>query len=558
MLQAKNIEKSYGPLNVLNDVSFSLARGAKVTLVGGNGSGKTTLLRILAGLETPDHGTVGFAEGSCLGYLPQDTSLTTDESITTYVRAATGIEKLEHEMERLADQLDNPEKISLYGSVQDRYAHLGGYDFDRKLKVMLDGFAMGTVEPSQSVGELSSGQKTKVALIAILLKGVDILLLDEPTNNLDLPALIWLEDFLKKSPAACLIVSHDRRFLDRIARKTLILDTRTHTLSTHTGTYSEYVASVAKNTIRQHEEYEQQQKEIGRLEHQAREKRSASARGERFAGSDNDKFLRGFNRDRAGASAHVAKTIEKRIERIEKVEKPFEREPLKIQLTAEKNPGVRDIELVNVLAGYQNGFRIGPLSLSISYAERIAILGLNGSGKSTLLKALTGELSPLGGQVDIGSGIRLGNLMQEHQNLDREKRPIDAVVEKTSLSEQLARAQLAKFGLSDNQATSPISALSPGSRARLILSVFAAQSVNALILDEPTNHLDLEALEALEEALETYAGTVILVSHDRDFLEKTALNATYLLEGGALTRIPDYKAYIREAEEKARKLLKLL
>jgi ATPase subunit of ABC transporter with duplicated ATPase domains len=558
MLQAKHIQKSYGSLTVLADVSFSLAEGQKVALVGDNGTGKTTLLKIIAGLGEPDAGEIELAKNTCIGYLSQDTSLTGDETISAYLRRIAGVDVLEKKLEVLASQLEDKAKFDEYGEAHKQYERLDGYAFEHRVKVMLAGFGLQYVGLDHRLSDLSSGQKSKVALAGILLKGVDLLLLDEPTNNLDLPALIWLEDFLRKSDAACIVISHDRRFLDHVVRKIFELDRNTRVLNISGGTYSDYLTMVEKRIARQKEEYRLQQEEIERLSDQARQQRAASAKGSNWQGSDNDKFLRGFKRDRAGGSGRKAKVIQKRIDQMEKVEKPIERDPFEIPLKAEVGPGTLDIRLVNVVAGYPNVFTIGPVSFSARYGSRIGIMGLNGTGKSTLLKTITGQLLVCSGTVEIGSGVKIGNMMQEHESLPRDQVLLKFFKERTQLKDNEIYNQLVKFGFDQHQAKQPISTLSPGGRARLLLALFCAQSVNVLVLDEPTNHLDLEALEALEETIVTYRGTVLLVSHDRYFLEKARLDSTYILSDGILTRIPDYKTYVAQAEERVSRLLKSL
>lgn len=558
MLQAKHIQKSFGSMTVLADISFSLAKGQKVALVGDNGIGKTTILRVIAGLVEPDAGEIELAKNTCIGYLPQDTSLTGDETVGVYLRRIAGIDALEQKLEILASQLEDKTKSDKYGDAQEQYERLDGYAFERRIEVMLVGFGLENVGIDHRLSNLSSGQKSKVALAGILLKGVDLLLLDEPTNNLDLPALIWLEDFLRKSDVACIVISHDRRFLDRVVRKIFELDRNTRALNISGGTYSDYLTMVAKRIARQKEEYRLQQEEIERLSEQAKHQRTASARGSNWQGSDNDKFLRGFKRDRAGGSGRKAKTIEKRIDQMEKVEKPIERNPFEIPLKAEVGLGTLDIRLVDVVAGYPDGFSIGPVSFEVRYASRVGIMGLNGTGKSTFLKTIIGQLVARSGVIEIGSGVKIGNMMQEHESLPRDQTPLEFFKERTRFKDNEVYNQLVKFGFDQGQAKQPICNLSPGGRARLLLALFSAQSVNTLVLDEPTNHLDLEALEALEETVKAYRGTILLVSHDRYFLEKARLDSTYILSEGVLTRIPDYKTYVAQAEERALQLLKLL
>jgi ATPase subunit of ABC transporter with duplicated ATPase domains len=558
MLKATKINKSYGSLPILSDVSFSIDRGNKIALVGHNGTGKTTLLKILAGIVEPDSGNIERGRATCIGYLPQDTSLVSGDSIIGYLKADTGISAIEREMEQLSSELSDPKKKERYGELQELYEKMQGYSFEHRVEIMLSGFGLSDIPKERSLSELSSGQKSKVALVGILLKGVDLLLLDEPTNNLDLPALIWLEDFLKKSKAACIIVSHDRRFLDNVAKKVFEIDWQTKALSIVSGRYSDYLEMVGKKLERAKEAFRLQQEEIGRLSDRARHLRIESARGAAWKGTDNDKFLRGFKRDRAGGSSKTAKNIEKRIDMMEKVERPIEREPFSIKLSASESPRSRDIDVVDLVFGYASGFQAGPVSFSLPFGKRVGILGLNGSGKSTLLKTLSGTLEPLKGSVVLGSGVHLGNMMQEHESLPRESTLLSLLVGKAGLEESMAYNTLVKFGFSEKQAHATVGDLSPGGRARLLLALFATLQVNVLVLDEPTNHLDLEALGALEEALSTYVGTVILVTHDRYFLEKTKVDDVYVLKDGRLDRVADYTAYLADAEAKAKQLLRLL
>lgn len=558
MLKVNNLHKSYGATVVISDITFSLERGQKVALTGSNGSGKSTLLRLIAGVEEQDGGEIVFVKNACVGYLPQDTSIIEDLPIREYLRKVVGIDEIEQRMSELSSKLTDRSTAAEYGDLQDKYFRLDGYSFDHRMEIVLAGFGLENISLNRRSVELSSGQKSKVTLAGILLKGVDVLLLDEPTNNLDLPALVWLEDFLRKSDATVIVVSHDRRFLDRTVRKVFELDARNHTLAISGGTYSDYLTMKSKRFARQKEEYRLQQEEIGRLSERAGRLRASSDAGSAWRGSDNDKFLRGFKQDRAGRSARTAKTIERRIGRIDRVEKPLEREALKIQLEAQESPSSCEIKLSALVAGYGSGFAIGPVSLDVPYGMRVGIMGLNGSGKSTLLKTIAGRLPPIGGEVEIGQGIILGNMMQEHESLPREQTVLEYVMKRAKLGAQDTFALLVKYDLTEVQIRQPIGNLSPGGRARLLLGLFSVMAVNALLLDEPTNHLDLEALEALEEALESYQGTVILVSHDRYFLETAKLDVVYILSDGVLTRIPDYTTYIKEVEARAERLLRSL
>ncbi len=542
-IKADKIHKAYGTITVLDDTSFSLERGQKAGLIGYNGTGKTTLLKILAGLVEPDAGEVTVRKGAVVGYMPQDTSLVSDETIRDYVWRISGMATLEEQMKK------SPEAMT-------EYERRDGYTFYHRLDVMLAGFGLADVSSDRPISSLSSGQKSKVFMAGVLLSDPDVLLLDEPTNNLDLPALIWLEDFLQCSDAACIIVSHDRLFLDRIVWKIFEIDWHTRTLNITSGRYSDYLVRKEKNLARQWQEHEVQQEEIKRLEEQARKKKQEALSGSRYMGTDNDKFLRGFKRDRAGKSGKQAKAIEKRIEQMEVVEKPVERDVFRIYLRPTKPEGTRDITFTDVVAGYVNdGFKVGPVSLSITYGSRVVILGLNGTGKTTLLRTISGELTALDGKVNRGNALVIGNLTQEHDNLPRGESIKDFLTRRAGIQVQEAYALAVKFGFKALEIDKTIAALSPGGRARLLFALFSAFSANALILDEPTNHLDLEALEALEEAVAHYEGTIVLVSHDRYFLEKFRPTDTYVLSDGKLVRQDSFEAYMANAERQAKRLM---
>ncbi|MDO8472013.1 MAG: ABC-F family ATP-binding cassette domain-containing protein [bacterium] len=545
-ISAEGIQKAYGPDVVINDASFVLERGQKVGLVGYNGTGKTTLLKIMAGIEEPDGGEIQIRQGVTVGYLPQDTSLTTDETIDDYVRRVSGIAELESKLAHL------PEAVV-------EYERRDGYAFQHRLDIMLDGFGFDAVSSNRQISSLSSGQKSKVFMAGVLLADPDVLLLDEPTNNLDLPALVWLEDFLMRSEAACLVVSHDRLFLDRIVRKIFELDWHTRTITIVNGRYSDYIVRRQKAQVRQAAEHEEQQREIKRLADQAREQKARAVRGSHHVGTDNDKFLRGFRRDRAAGSGRAAKSLERRIEQMEPVERPVERNLFRIHLQPTKTGGSRNMELQDAVIGYaDSAFRIGPLTLNLPFGSRTVIMGLNGTGKSTLLKTIGGDVPPVTGEMKIGSALVVGNLMQEHDNLPRDVSMGDFLQRKAGISLQDAYQLATQYGFSATEIDKKLAALSPGGRARLLLALFSALSVNVLLLDEPTNHLDLEALDALEEAVTHYEGTVVLVSHDRSFLEKFRATDVYVLIDGQLVRQRSFAEYLAAAEREAKRLIDML
>ena len=545
-IKAEKIHKAYGAVTILNDISFSLERGQKVGLIGYNGTGKTTLLKILAGVIEPDSGEIEIRKGSVVGYMPQDTSLVFDKTVHDYLYLVSGIKALE---ERIGN---SPEALA-------EYERRDGYAFSHRMDTTLAGLGLADVLSDRLITTLSPGQKVKVFMAGVLLSDPDVLLLDEPTNNLDLPALIWLEDFVIRINTTCIIVSHDRLFLDKVVRKIFEIDWHGRTLNITNGRYSDYLLRKEKERKKQLIEYEAQQEEIKRLTERVREKKIRAVQGSRYMGSDNDKFLRGFKRDRASKSGKTAKALEKRIGQMEIAGKPIERDVFRIYLKPIKSTGSQEIILADVVAGYANqGFHIGPISITLPYGSRVVVLGLNGSGKSTLLKTINGELEPFKGEVSIGKALVIGNLTQEHDNLPRSESIKSFLMRRTGIAVQEAYALIAKFGFEAAKIDKEISTLSPGERARLLFALFSVLSVNVLILDEPTNHLDLEALEALEEMIAHYKGIVVLVSHDRYFLKKFCATDIYVLSEGKLTRQQNFEAYAANAEREVRRLMNML
>jgi len=544
-LKVDHIQKAFGTKTVLDDITFSLSPGQKVGLVGNNGSGKSTLLKILAGEIEADSGIVTRRQGLVIGYLPQDTSLVSEETVRQYLHRASGMQDLEQRAAKSAEAMVE-------------FEHRQGYAFEHRLQYTLAGFGLGNGTADRSINTLSSGQKSKVFMAGVLLTDPDVLLLDEPTNNLDLSALIWLEGFLGKSGMACIIVSHDRLFLDRLVRKIMVIDFYSRKLTVTNGRYSDYLQRVEQDRARQAAQYETQQEEIKRLTESARARKVEAAQGAQYKGRDNDKFLRGFKRDRAAKSGKMAKGIEKRIEQMVLVEKPIDREAFQIRLQATKPDGSREIVLQDAVVGYERQFRLGPITATFPYGSRAVVMGLNGSGKSTILKTISGALLPLQGEVSIGKGLTVGNLMQEHDNLPREMSLKEFLMQRAHVNVQEAYALTARHGFSPEEIDKKVVALSPGGRARLLFAAFSALSVNVLLLDEPTNHLDIEAQEALEEMVTRYEGTIILVSHDRYFLSKFHASDFYVLSETKLVRQSSLESYMSNAEREAKRLINML
>lgn len=548
MLTLKNVRKIYGTQRVLEKVSFSVGEGQKIALVGLNGAGKSTLLRIIAGLEIPERGEILKPNRVLMGYLPQEAIAESEETLLEYLRRMAGLADLEKEMGILEPNLDKEEALEKYELLRADYERLGGYDFARKAKGILDGLMLSHIEPDRLVAELSGGEKRKAALAGVLLRGVDMLLLDEPTNNLDLPALLWLEQYLERSPATCIIASHDRRFLDNVVEKVIEIDWYRRDVTMYGGGWSEFAEMKAHMIRKRKEEYRAQEEERERLLVSIDQKMDWVERVKNKKAPDHDTLSSNFKKERAERKFTMsAKALEGRQKRLDTVERPLERDPLIIPFDeAVSDGGAGDIALKNLRFGYADGFQGGPVDLDIPFGSRVAILGNNGTGKSTLLKTIAGALSPLSGERLCGEQVVFGYLMQEHENVSRATTPIELFKNRLDIYDRdIVAMHLSQFQFSPNVLDDKIASFSPGERVRLILALLSALDANVLVLDEPTNHLDLEAIEALEEALETYAGTILLVTHDRRFLERIRLTGSFILADGQLSAIENYEAYAR-------------
>lgn len=545
MLTLKNVRKVYGIRRVLERVSFSLGEGQKAALVGPNGVGKSTLLRLIAGIETPDRGEIMMPNRALVGYLPQEVLAEGDETLWEYLRRAAGLGELEEEMKDLEPRLEKKESLARYELLEAEYRRLGGYEFERRSKNILAGLRLSHIGMDRPVSELSGGEKRKAALAGVLLRGVDVLLLDEPTNNLDLPALLWLEKYLAKSKSTCLIASHDRRFLDNVVKKLVEIEWWKREAIMYTGGWSEYAEMKAHAHRRHKEQYRMQEEERVRLSESMAEKMDWVERVKNRKAPDGDKLTSNYKKERATKKfTNSAKALEGREKRLIDVEKPLERMPLVIPLAPKAEIGLDDIALKGVVFGYPGGYASQPADLEIKYGTRLSVLGDNGAGKSTLMKTITGEIAPLSGEVLRGEGVVFGYLMQEHENIAPESKIAEVFKKRLDIYDRdEVVMHLTRFQFPPDIIDDRVSYLSPGERVRLILSLLSAMHANVLVLDEPTNHLDLETIEALEEALELYPGTILLVTHDRRFLEKMRVDRFLMLADGELSPIESYEAY---------------
>jgi ATPase subunit of ABC transporter with duplicated ATPase domains len=512
-VQLAGVGKHHGAHTVLDQVSLIVGPHARIGVVGPNGAGKSTLLRLLAGLETPDAGTVSRAPASAtVGYLAQERRLEGDGTILDVLAERVGVARAERELTGAAQALAaEVTAAEAYSSALERFLALGGGDFEARARSVCADLGL-EIGVERVAAQLSGGEEARVALAAILLSRFDVLLLDEPTNDLDLDGLERLEGFLRGYAGALVIVSHDRELLDRTVTRVAELDPATGGVREWEGAWSDFAAARVAERAAAYARYEQAAARRRELTELLSKRRSES----RGLGASLGKATGGADRRATNALQTKVRQAEKLLDRNELPERPFEPWELRIRLEADERTGDLVARLEDAVVE-RGGFRLGPISLDLVPGERLSIAGPNGSGKSTLLAALLGELPLASGRRVVGSRTTLGVLPQ------RRVEPDDALLDvfraRTQLIEEPARTLLAKFGLGAEHVFRPYSTLSPGERTRARLAELQARRVNLLVLDEPTNHLDLEAIEQLESALAAYDGTLVVVSHDRRFLE---------------------------------------
>jgi ATPase subunit of ABC transporter with duplicated ATPase domains len=534
-LVATDLTRSHGAFVVLDGVSVTVGPRARIGVVGPNGVGKTTLLRILAGLEPPDSGRLTLAPPTLnVGYLPQELVPRAGETLRAYLARRTGVAAAETELEEAAALLGGPDAGSddRYSVALERYLQLGGPDLEARAAEVCEDLGLPADRLHVELGALSGGQGARAALAAILLSRFDVLLLDEPTNDLDFAGLSQLERFLGDLDGALVVVSHDRAFLEATVERVLELDEHTRKSTEYGGGWQGYLE--AKRTARRHAEdaYDEYTTQRSGLVERARTQRQWAVTGVRTAKRnppDHDKAQKGFRINRTEKQAAKVRITEKALERLDVAEKPWEGWDLHLELAPSSRSGDVVARLVDVVVE-RGTFRLGPLSLEVGWAERLAIVGPNGSGKTTLLRALLGELPLASGERWMGPGVVVGELDQGRRRFLTDEPLIAGFSKASGLLVQPSRSLLAKFGLGAEHVERPASSLSPGERTRATLALLMAIGANCLVLDEPTNHLDLPAIEQLEQALDDYEGTFLLVTHDRRLLQ--ALEITRTVELG--------------------------
>lgn len=528
LIDMQHIQKQFGGHAVLTDAFLHVNAGERIGLVGRNGSGKTTLLRLIVGTESPDAGTIYRKQRLMIGYLAQLPDYPGKNGRDVLYTAFSELMQLGDAMRALESEMassDNLEPLlDKYGALQTRYEQSGGYVIDSKVNAMIDGLRL-TRFVDRPFDTLSGGERTKIGLALALLQEPELLILDEPTNHLDLEAMTWLESFLRDSPSTLLLVSHDRVFLDAVA--TRIVECEDGELMSFDGNYSSFVAQKEKLLLDQFHAYTEQQKKIKKMKETIRQLRQWANEGN----PPNEKFYR------------RAKSMEKALARIETIKKPrLEAIQPDITFTANGRTGRDVFEVVDASVTYEQAV-FKNVSFYAGHGQRIAIVGPNGSGKSTLLKLLLGEIEPTSGDVRRAERARIGYLSQ-HVQFDDSQRLIEAFRDRIAVDEGKARQLLAQFLFYGASVFKPVGNLSGGEKMRLMLAILMHTDINVLVLDEPTNHLDIESREALEEALDRFTGTLVVVSHDRYFLNKL-FPITYWLDG-TITHFPGNVAYALE------------
>ncbi|MGO1983778.1 MAG: ABC-F family ATP-binding cassette domain-containing protein [Brachybacterium alimentarium] len=551
-LVAHGLAGGYGHRTLFDHLDLTVAPADVVGVVGANGAGKSTLLRLLAGVDAPQEGTVSLSPADAfVGWLPQEHERVPGESVAQYIARRTGCAEATRDMDAAAAALAETEATGpggadpadVYATALDRWLASGAADLEDPAPAVLAdlGLEVGREDVQQTLmTTLSGGQAARVGLAALLLSRFDVVLLDEPTNDLDLDGLERLEAFVRGLRGGAVLVSHDREFLARCVTRVLELDLAQSSNQVYGGGYESYLEERA--TLRRHarEQYEEFADKKAGLVARARTQREWSSQGVRNAmkkAPDNDKIRRRAQSESSEKQAQKVRQMESRIARLEEVEEPRKEWQLEFSIGAAPRSG----SVVSTLSGAvirQGDFTLGPVSLQVDAGDRIGITGPNGAGKSTLLRALLGHRAPDDGSARLGAGVQIGEIDQA-RSLLAGSRPLTAAFEAQvpEMSPSEVRTLLAKFGLRADHVGRPVDELSPGEQTRAALALLQGRGVNLLVLDEPTNHLDLPAIEQLEQALQAYSGTLLLVTHDRRMLATVRTDRRWRVEDGQVREV---------------------
>ncbi len=529
ILTAHNLAKFYGPDEIFSNISLEIPQRARIALVGPNGAGKTTLLNLLSDRDTPTEGEIAVARSTHVGFLPQRPELIGEHTLwEEALTAFADVRRMEVELARLEEAMADPacydKALAEYGPLQQEFEQIGGYTYESRIRMILQGVGFETDDFQRPIPQLSGGQKTRALLARLLLQEPDLLLLDEPTNHLDIQAVEWLEHFLRDFVGGVLLVSHDRYFMDNFA--SVIWEMEWGQLEVYRGNYSHYVHQRTERHERLLKEYEAQQEFIQKEE----------------------AYIRKHMGSRWTAQA---KGRQKKLETMKKrgkiIARPRnKRRDMNLRMEAAMRSGDKVIMTQQLVVGYEDDniplFEVP--NITLYRGETAALIGPNGVGKSTFLKTIIGQLKPLNGQVEVGASVEVGYFAQAHERLNLDNNLIDeiALVQPMSISE--ARNYLARYLFTGEDVFRPVATLSGGERGRLALAKLALNGANLLLLDEPTNHLDIDSQEVLEEVLAQFSGTILLVSHDRYLINALATQIWSATPGSMAIFNGTYQAFI--------------
>ncbi len=532
LLTLQNVNKSFVMNEVLKDVSLTLQSGQRMGLVGVNGSGKSTLFKLISGAMEPDSGTVSLVRGTTVGMLTQDADIQSDltiqqelERVFEPVRQMEArLRQMEAEMAEKHEDAAAFEQLShAYSRLMDRFEDAGGYEWPSRIQGVLAGLGFARGRETQPASLLSGGEKTRLCLARLLLTQPDLLMLDEPTNHLDLASTQWLEETLKKYRGTVLVISHDRYFLNAVCDCMAELSMKR--LTQYQGNYDRFAVQRQANLERQLKEYKLQQAEIARQE-------AIIAR------------YRMYNREK---SIKAAESRERRLEKLERIEKPMSEQKVRFNFTARRRTGDDVLMVKDLKKGFEGRTLFEHLDLHLRAGDRVAVIGPNGVGKTTLLNIIAGKLAQDAGTVAFGSNIDLGYYDQQQAQLHPEKTVLDELWDDfPRLEADRIRGVLALFLLTGEDVFQTVGTLSGGERGRVALAKLMLKQDNVLLLDEPTNHLDMDSREVLEAALDDFEGTILTVSHDRYFINKVATKVIEMSPEGTVEYLGNYDDYLEK------------